>query len=240
MKRRSALAWAGASAALSTLGACASGPPSKPSATSALALPASLIDGPAPSGGRLWRADTAQSVLRIVAFRGGKAPQLGHHHILQAGRFEGALWLPDKGLAGAQGELRVPLAELVVDDPAWRAAAGGEFNEKPVDEAARAGTLRNLLSPQGLNAGAHPAVRLQLLQLTGAAPWWVADVALTLAGVARSYTLGLRVTATAERLRLQGELALRQTVHGLQPYSVLGGLLAMQDEVLLSLDLALH
>lgn len=138
MKRRSALAWVGASAALSALGACASSAPTQPSAASALTLPASLLDGPAPSGGRLWRADTAQSVLRIVAFRGGKAPQLGHHHILQAGRFDGALWLPDQGLAGAQGELRVPLAALVVDDPAWRAAAGGEFNEKPVDVPARA------------------------------------------------------------------------------------------------------
>ncbi len=203
--------------------------------------PPSLLDTlaaqAAPAGGRLWRVDPKASTLRIVAFRGGAAPQLGHHHILQASSFQSALWLPSKGLASAQGELRVPLAALQVDDPAWRAAAGGEFNEKPVDDDARAGTLRNLLGPQGLDATAHPEVRLQLLRLTGAAPWWLAEVAVTLAGITRPYRLGLGVQQGADSLRLSGQLVLRQTEHGRQPFSILGGLLAMQDDVLLDFSL---
>ncbi|MCZ8235665.1 MAG: YceI family protein [Inhella sp.] len=228
---------------LLALGACGTVVP-PPRAEGA---PASLLDAlaagnapnapNAPNGGRLWRLDAGASRLRIVAFRGGTAARLGHHHLLEAGDAEGALWLPEQGLTGAQGELRTRLDALVLDDPRWRAEAGGEFNEKPLDADAIAATKRNLLSPQGLNAAAHPEVRLQLVQLTGAAPWWAATVAMTLAGRTQTYRVALAVAQGAQQLRLQGRLVLRHSEHGLAPFSILGGLLAVQDEVLLDADL---
>jgi hypothetical protein len=222
---------------LMALGACGTvAPPPR-----AEGSPASLLDavasGTSPTGGRLWRLDASASRLRIVAFRGGTAARLGHHHLLEAGDAQGALWLPAQGLAGAQGELRTRLDALVLDDPRWRAEAGGEFNEKPLDAEAIAATRRNLLSPQGLNAAAHPEVRLQLVQLTGAAPWWAATVAVTLAGRTHTHHVALSVAHDAQQLRLQGRLVLRHTDHGLTPFTILGGLLAMQDEVLLDTDL---
>jgi hypothetical protein len=129
------------------------------------------------------------------------------------------------------------LAALVLDDPRWRQEAGGEFNEKPLDADAIAATKRNLLSPQGLNAAAHPGVRLQLVQLTGAAPWWAATVAVTLAGQTHTHRVALAVAQDAQQLRLQGRMVLRHTDHGLTPFTILGGLLAVQDEVLLDADL---
>lgn len=225
---------------LLALGACGTvAPPPR-----AEGAPASLLDalaaGTAPTGGpggRLWRLDAQASRLRIVAFRGGAAARLGHHHLLEAGDTQGALWLPTQGLAGAQGELRTRLDALVLDDPRWRQEAGGEFNEKPLDAEAIAATKRNLLSPQGLNAAAHPEVRLQLVQLTGAAPWWAATVAVTLAGRTHTHRVALAVAQDAQQLRLQGRLVLRHTDHGLTPFTILGGLLAVQDEVLLDADL---
>ncbi len=225
---------------LAALGACGTVAP--PPSTEA--APASLLDaldalaaGRLPADGRLWRLNPQASRLRIVAFRGGSAARLGHHHLLEAGDAEGALWLPAQGLAGAQGELRTRLDALQLDDPRWRAEAGGEFNEKPLDAEAIAATKRNLLSPQGLNAAAHPEVRLQLVQLTGAAPWWAATVAVTLAGRTHTQRAALAVAQDAQQLRLQGRLVLRHTEHGLAPFSILGGLLAVQDEVVLDADL---
>lgn len=196
--------------------------------------------GDLPSGGRLWKAETAASTLRIVAFRGGAlGARLGHHHLLQAERFEAALWLPETGLAGARGEIRVALEDLRLDEPAWRAAAGGEFNEKPVDAAAIEATRRNLLSAQGLDAARHPQVRIELLGLSGAAPWWVAELRLTLAGRSQDYRIALEVRPEAARLRLRGRLPLRHSDHGLQAFSVAGGLLTVQDAVVLDFDLLL-
>jgi len=214
---------------------CAQSPPSREQALPALP---SLLDQAPPAGGRLWKADATASLLRIVAFRGGAAARLGHHHILQAEDFKAALWLPDSGLAGAQGELRVRLDALQIDAPAWRAAAGGEFNEKPVGPEAIAGTRSNLL--KALEAAAHPEVRLQLLNLSGAAPWWIAALRLNLAGRAADYRVALAVAQTPERLRLQGRIALRHSDHGLAAFSLLGGLLAVQDGVVLELDLQLR
>ncbi len=200
--------------------------------------PQQLLPSALPPGGQRWQADAAASRLRIVAFRGGAMARLGHHHILQAPDFAAQLWLPAQGLQGALGGLRVRLDQLELDRPAWRAEAGGEFNEKPVDAEAIAATRRNLLT--ALQAQAHPEVWLQLRSLQGAAPWWLAELRVWLAGRAADYWLPLQVTRNPELLQLRGALVLHHSRHGLAPFSLLGGLLAVQDAVQLDCELTLR
>lgn len=188
-----------------------------------------------PSGGRRWRLDASASRLRFVVFRGGAAARLGHHHIAQAGDASGWLWLPAQGQDGAQGRIDVPLAALRLDEPAWRQAAGGEFDEKPVSDEDRAATLRNL--QRALQAEAHPWVSLQLLALGGSPPWWVADLALHAAGRSARLRSALAVRAEHGGWLTQGLLALRHSDLGLTPFSVLGGLLAVREELVLDFQL---
>jgi len=202
------------------------------------APPTEWLPADRPAGGRLWQADVAASRLRILAFRAGSLARLGHHHILQAQRFEAQLWLPAQGLQGAQGGLRVRLDDLELDRPEWRAAAGGEFNEKPVDAEAIAATQLNLL--RALRAQQHPEVRVQLLSLHGAAPWWQAELRLWLAGQAADYWVALQVQAEDERLQLRGALVLQHQRHGLAPFSLPAGLLSVQDAVQLDFELVLR
>lgn len=190
-----------------------------------------LLDRPPPTGGRLWRLDASTSRLRAVAFRAGAAARLGHHHLLEAREARGLLWLPAQGLAGAEGEIAVPLAALQLDEPAWRREAGGEFDEKPLSDEDRAATKRNLLA--SLQAERHPELRLQLRRLGGAAPWWHAELAVQLAGRTALHRAALRVQTSDDALQLDGRLLLRQSEHELQPFSVLGGLLAVADEILI-------
>ncbi len=218
MNRRRTLLAAG------VLAGCASAPPA-PSET----LPPGLLDRPPPTGGRLWRLDVEASRLRAVVFRAGAAARLGHHHLIEARNARGLLWLPAQGLAGAEGEIAVPLAELQLDDPAWRREAGGEFDEKPVSDEDRAGTKRNLL--RSLQAQQHPELRLQLRRLGGAAPWWSAELAVSLAGRSALHRAALRVRQETERLQIDGRLLLRHGDHGLTPFSVLGGMLAVAQEI---------
>jgi len=224
MKRRRLLA------APLLLAGCASAPPAPE------AWPAGLLDLPPPAGGRLWRLDPGASRLRAVSFRAGAMARVGHHHLLQAGDARGLLWLPAQGLAGAQGELAVPLAGLQVDEPGWRADAGGEFDEKPLSADDRAATKRNLLT--SLQADRHPELRLQLRSLLGAAPWWVAEIGVLLGGRATRHRVALRVQLADGALRVDGRLALRQSEHGIAPFSVLGGLLAVADEILVDAELS--
>lgn len=198
-------------------------------------LPAGLLAQAAPAGGRLWQLDLAASRLRAIAFRAGAMARVGHHHILQAGEARGRLWLPEQGLAGAQAEIAIPLAALQIDAPAWRREAGGEFDEKPLSDEDRAGTRRNLLA--GLRADAHPELRLQLLALSGAAPWWVAELAVQLAGRLSRQTLPLSVQRRDGRLHCQVRAVLSQRAHGLEPFAILGGLLAVADTIVLDAEL---
>jgi hypothetical protein len=199
-------------------------------------LPPGLLDQPAPAGGRLWQLDVQASRLRAIAFRAGAmGSRVGHHHILQAGEARGRLWLPAQGLAGAQGEIAIPLAALLLDEPSWRREAGGEFDEKPLSAEDRAATRRNLLN--SLRAEQHPELRLQLRTLSGAAPWWVAELAVQLAGRAALQRLPLVVRRDGERLLTAGRFVIRHSEHGLQAFSLLGGLLAIADEIVVEAEL---
>lgn len=206
------------------LAGCASPPATAPDAEPA---PLQL-----PPGGRAYRLDAEASRLRIVAFRAGPAARLGHHHLIEAGAASGRLWLPAQGgFAGAQGEIELPLQALRLDEPAWRREAGGEFDERPLSAEDIAATRRNLLAL--LQAEAHPRVRLRLLRLAGTPPHAVASLQLQIAGRRSTHSLALDWRSEGEGLRIAGRLPLSLQALGLQAPSVLGGLLAVADEVVL-------
>lgn len=188
-----------------------------------------------PEGGRHWRLDLAHSRLRIVVFRAGPAARLGHHHLIEAGDADGALWLPERGIADAQGEIRVPLAALRLDEAAWRRDAGGEFDERPVGDDDIAATRRNLLAL--LQADAHPQVLLRLRQLGGSAPHVVATLALQIAGRLSEQRVALDWRERDGSLHVSGRLPLSLRALGLVAPSVLGGLLSVADDVVLDAQL---
>lgn len=187
-------------------------------------------------GGRMYVIDTARSQLLIYAYRGGTAARLGHNHVLRAAQIEGYVHVPATAPAGARFDLRVPLAQLVIDEPQLRAATGDAFaGERTASDIA--GTRHNLLGPDGLGAARFPDVRVRSTQVSGDWPALVADVEITLHGVARMLTVPLRVHRDGADMNISGSLVLRQSDFGAQPYSTLLGLLAVQDPVTIRFEL---
>lgn len=188
--------------------------------------------------GRLYRLDPGSSSVAIHVFRAGRTAALGHNHVLSAPRFEAWLWWPER-LGEAQAELRLQLADLRLDDPAQRAAIGGSF-ERPLSEPAIAATRANMLGAQGLDAERFPELRLSLLELAGEAPKLVARVEVGLRGASHALDVPLnleRDAAEPAALRLSGSFVLRHRDLGLQPFSIGGGLLAVQDALLIEFSL---
>ncbi|MGH8561554.1 MAG: hypothetical protein ACRES4_06295, partial [Nevskiales bacterium] len=72
----------------------------------------------AAAGGTVYALDAAASRVVIYVFRGGLAAKSGHNHVISAPVFEGYVHLPSDNPAQARFDLRVPVNELVVDDPA--------------------------------------------------------------------------------------------------------------------------
>lgn len=161
--------------------------------------------------------------LRVLVFRGGTAARLGHNHVLRAGDLQ-VTW-PAAGPA-----LRFRLDALQIDPPELRAALGPAFSSA-VDDAARDGTRANLL--KALDAATHPEVSVTTLQQVGEGPRRAVEAEIRLHGVVRRQWFVVDVAGT----RARGEVVIRQSDFGIQPFTVLGGLLAVQDALIVQFEL---
>lgn len=180
-------------------------------------------------GGKVYRLDPARSEALIYVYRGGKLAHLGHNHVVMSRSVQGYLFLADD-LTASRLDLFVPLDTLIIDDPRQRTAAGEDFSTKPTPDAVE-GTRRNMLGERGLNAASHPFVTANVKVSGGALPNLDLDAALTIHGFTRNLPLSAAVKLENGHVIASGEFSLRQTDFGMQPYSVLGGALVVQDEV---------
>lgn len=190
----------------------------------------------AASGGRVYAVDSARSRVLILVFRGGRAAKLGHNHVVSAPKFDGFVHLPSEDLSTARFDVRVPVAELTVDDPKLREAIGGAFSGARSAEDIE-GTRRNMLGSSGLDAAQHPFVQLKSAAVAGDWPALVADVDVTVRGVTRRKAVLLRVERSTVGLKVQGSLVLRQSDFGITPFAVFGGALAVQDALAVEFEL---
>lgn len=241
---RHARRWSAAALSLSlVLAACASPTgtktPEAPAATTPQEDLQARYQQRQQAGHSVYRADAGASKLRIYAFRGGKAPQLGHNHVFSTQRFEGYASLDGEQADHAGFDLRFALADLQVDDPAWRNETGEAFAGSRSD-ADKVGTLRNMLGPKNLDAAQFPDVRIHAMEVAGDWPVLVARIAVSLHGQTREQDLMLRVARSDATLTASGSLVLRQSDFGATPFSVFGGLLAVQDPVAIEFTLVLR
>lgn len=198
--------------------------------------PASAYASLRAAGGRVMRLQPEASRLRIFVFRGGRATSLGHNHVLTAPEFDGYFYLPEGDMSGARFDLRFRLDKLVFDLPAERLDAGPAF-AAVISDAAIAVTREHMLGPDNMQADRYPFVRIRSLDIRGEAPRFAARIAIDMHGQTREMLVPLTVTGLPQRVSASGSLVLRQSDFGVQPYSVMAGLLAVQDDVVVEFNL---
>ena len=221
---------------------CSGVPPAEPSS---LASPpqadlqsavASVYAALGRAGGRVLVLDPDTSVVRIYVFRGGRARSAGHNHVLTAPRFTGYVHLPTSGTSGARFDLVFRLDQLEIDKPETRSSLGSAFAShlSPDDIA---GLREHMLGDRNLQADRFPYVLVRSLQVTGEPPKFAARVQIEMHGQKREMWIPLDVEGLPLHLSVAGSFVLRQSDFGVRPYSVLGGLLAVQDEVIIEFRL---
>ena len=159
-------------------------------------------------------------------------------HVVQAlgeARLPQALVLV--GTAASRFDLAFRLDQLAFDDPLHRATLGPAFASL-ISAEDTIGTRNNMLGDNNFQAARFPWVRIQSLQIAGEAPKFAAHIAVELHGERRDMWTPLTVSGLPGQLQVEGALVLRQSDFGVQPLSVLGGLLAVQDEVIVEFKLA--
>ncbi|MBB3120776.1 YceI family protein [Pseudoduganella violacea] len=209
------------------LAACASAPP--PATDAAPAQPEPALQGAdasfppalyrqAKAGGQpVFKINAEESLIAVTVRTGGLLARIGHDHVVAVRKLEG---YAAPGLQRA--DLRFRLDEMTVDESALRAEAG--LKTSPSEDAI-AGTRRNMLT-RTLDAEHHPWVLLQILRKDD-----VLDAAVTLHGVTRNYQIPARIAVTPRGLSASGTLVFKQSDFGIVPFAVLGGALAVKDEL---------
>jgi polyisoprenoid-binding protein YceI len=171
----------------------------------------------------------------VHVYRSGPMAKLGHNHVITSTEVLGLAW---RGATPAESgfELRIPVATLVVDDPAARAAAGPDF-EGALPESAREGTRKNLLRTEVLDAATFPEVTVRAGGLGGTWDDPVARADVTVKGVTRRVEVPLDLADAGASLTARGRFRLRQTEFGMVPFSVAGGAIQVADEIVLGFEI---
>ncbi|WP_230491958.1 MULTISPECIES: YceI family protein [unclassified Janthinobacterium] len=207
--------------ACAVLAACTPLPPA-PAPAPAPAIPAAM---PTPAwqrpGVQVLHIAPDESLLTITVRRGGALARLGHDHVVSSHTLQGVV-APALGRA----QFRFRLDEMRVDEESLRQAAG--LTTTPSADAI-AGTRHNMLV-RVLEAERYPWVSIEARR-TGDKEVFDADI--TLHGVTRTVRLPVRVEQAADGRRLQasGNLLLKQSDFGIVPFAILGGAMAVQDQM---------
>lgn len=226
---------AGLAAAFLVVAGCVTRPePPSVSVAAPDGFPTRFYEESAARGESVYRVAGGDSVVHILVYRDGPLARLGHDHAVTARRIHGYAWWPDGG--DGRSDLYLAIAELDVDDPDAREAAG--FTSEPT-AADIDGTRRNMLA--SLEADTYPHAWLKA-DLPPNGPFiggaeFIASVELTLHGASRPLSVPVVLKATDDGFRVTGSFTVRQTEYGITPFSVFGGALSVRDELDLSFDL---
>lgn len=182
-----------------------------------------------PAGAAVFDVDPARSEVTVLVRRSGPLARLGHNHVLTSGQESGIAWLGDD-LRHSGFELRLPVADFVVDDPGSRTAAGAEFPGE-VPEEARDGTYRNMLRAEVLDAARYPRIVVQSSGLGGTWERPVAYASVTLRAITRELAIPIAIERDGHSILARGSLRIRQSDFGMAPFSVGGGAIQVADEV---------
>jgi len=185
---------------------------------------------PAAAAGPLYRLDPQRSELRILVYRAGPLARFGHNHVIVSRDLAGEIRLAaPESLAGATFDVSLPVAGLIVDEPAARLEEGAEFATQPTAGDID-GTRKNLLGPQVLDAAAFPLLRVRgTTELLPAG--LAARASFEVRGEATELSVPLSVTAEGDTLTISGRFNVSQAALGIAPFSVGLGALAVQDEL---------
>ena len=209
-------------AALCALAACSQLPAPAPVAATPPAAPTIAK----PAIGPQLHIDTAQSLIAVTVRRGGVLARLGHDHVVASHKITGTV-SPSQNRA----DFQFRLDEMNIDESDLRLLAGLE--KQPSADAIE-GTRHNMLT-KVLDAERYPLVEIHAERGASGQPL---QVTITLHGVTRTMAIPVELREENGVINVKGTVNLKQTDFGLTPFSVMGGAMAVQDQMELRFDLS--
>lgn len=169
------------------------------------------------------------SLLQILVHRGGAMARLGHNHVIASHQLDGIVYETDDATR-TRFDIRFPVSELTVDEPALREQAGPDFSAN-VPQSAREGTHTNLLSEALLDASHYPTIRLRATDVIEAANGYDVGVEISIKDQLRTVRVPVSLERKDGALVASGEFPLKQSELGLKPFSIAMGALVVLDDM---------
>src|SRR5262245_13455274 len=169
-------------------------------------------------GATLYQVDSKESLVRILAYRGGKLASAGHNHVISSHDVHGNVYL-QKDVDKSGFDLVLPVNLFEVDNADLRREEGPQFAAE-VPESAKQGTRKNMLSEALLDGEHFPGIALSSIELSGPREALQARTRFTVKGQPHELTVPLALAAEGDRVTGTGELDLKQSDLGLKPFSV--------------------
>ena len=181
------------------------------------------------SGATIYEVNPQASVVHILVYRGGTLSRLGHNHVMSVQGLRGRIW-SHPTLAKSGMSLSFPVAQLLVDDPAARRAAGSDFPPE-IPQSDRDGTRRNMLREETLDAEHYPEVTLTSVNISGTLPQPKVTLKMTIRNAQQDVVVVPVVKTEGARITVSGEFDILQTAFGIKPFSAALGALEVQDRL---------
>lgn len=179
--------------------------------------------------GTHYKIDLDKSDIHWLVYKTGLFARFGHDHVISVGKLTGDVYVA-QNLADSRFDLRIPVADLVVDDTALRAKQGKEFAKQPSAKDI-AGTRHNMLSESLLDAAKYPTLKITGTGPTGAAGHQQLHLTIDIVGKTVHVTVPTEVRVDGDRLEASGKFQLTHSELGLTPFSAAGGALRVAQKM---------
>jgi hypothetical protein len=147
-----------------------------------------------------------------------------HNHVVLATGWAGKLALPSTGVAGCRGEISIPVASLVVDDPAMRKQTGLEGELSKGD---RKKVRANMLAANQLAARDHSTILVNIVNCTaGSGDQVTLEARISIRSTTSSTKVPAIVTWKGDRFVAKGSFQMSHLDFGFKPYSAFFGAVA--------------
>ncbi len=173
-----------------------------------------------------YSIDSAKSKLQIDVYKEGAFKMFGHDHLIVAKEISGQVQFDPQKMEDSAVHLKVPANSLTAVDP-------GESEKDRRDVQAA------MIGEKVLDVAKFPEIVFTSTHVSAVkknADGWELTLTgkLNLHGVEKPASFPLRVHAAAGELRVQGEVSVLQTDHGITPIKVGGGSVKVKDKLKIS------
>jgi hypothetical protein len=184
---------------------------------------------PVDDDSQVYAINVAESEVYWRVYRAGALARLGHNHVISMSQLDGSLTLGSDP-ANSVWELSFPVDSLIIDEPELRARYGEDFESVPSEDD-KAGTKVNMLTDRVLDGVNFPEIRLEGSGFGGSLDDASLPVSIQILGRTIEQTFAASISISADSVTVTGEHRLTHADLGMEPFSLLGGAMAVGAEI---------